>query len=78
VPAGGDCGSMLIGAGNDYSCPPASVLGYVRTGDHLCLPDGAYSPGLQFSGTPVAPTCPAASAVTGTVTTSGPQTLCCI
>ena len=78
APTGGDCGSMLIGAGSDYSCPPSSVVGYVRTGDHLCLPAGTYSPGVQFSGTPVAPTCAAAAAVTGALTTSGPQTLCCI
>jgi hypothetical protein len=68
----------LIGTGNDYSCPPSSVLGYVRTGDHLCLPNGNYSPGLQFSGMPVAPTCAPASAVSGVVTASGPQTLCCL
>lgn len=78
APTGGDCASMLIGAGSDYTCPPSSVLGYVRSGDRLCLPNGAYSPGLQFSGTPVAPTCAANSTVSGTLSATGPATLCCI
>ena len=80
APTGGDCGSMIIGAGSDYSCPtasPTSTLGYVRSGDKLCNLN-AYSPGIEFSGSPQPPSCAATSAMSGSVATTGPKTLCCL
>jgi hypothetical protein len=75
----GDCNSTLIGAGSDYSCPSTgSVLGYLSaTKPNMCFPAGVYHPGLEFSGT-AATTCPASSLVSGALTATGPQTLCCL
>jgi hypothetical protein len=81
APTGGDCNSMIIGVGAASSCPsnmPAGVLGYVRSGDKLCGLGGAASPGIEFSGSPQPPKCDATSAMTGSLVTTGPKTLCCL
>ena len=78
-PTGGDCGSTIVAIGSDYSCSDAAIHGYVRNNNRTCLTGtGTYSPGVQFSGTPVAPTCQAQAAMTGTLSATGPQTLCCL
>ncbi len=80
TPTGGNCNSMLIGAGSDYTCPTASSsVGYLSaTMPNRCFPNGVYHPGLQTSGTAVAPTCQASTAVSGALTPTGAQTLCCL
>ncbi|MES1164636.1 MAG: hypothetical protein ABUR63_02670 [Verrucomicrobiota bacterium] len=79
APTGGTCTSMIIAVGNDYSCSDAALHGYLRSGDRLCIAGtGAYSPGLQFSGAPVPPTCAASAGFSGTLAATGPTVLCCL
>jgi hypothetical protein len=69
---------MIISVAND-TCSDASIRGYLRDGDRLCFSATAsYSPGLLFTGTPVAPTCPASATMSGSLTGTGAQTLCCL
>jgi len=72
--AGASCDNALLTVGSDYSCSGATSIG---SGGTACFTSGIYEPGVQFGGTPTAPTCPAQSAYTGNLTPSGPKTLCC-
>jgi hypothetical protein len=78
APTGGDCNSTIIAIGNDSSCP-AQPSGYLRSGNSTCFPGiPLNSPGLQFTGTPVAPSCPPSAPLSGSLSPAGPQTLCCL
>lgn len=80
-PTGGDCGSMLIGIGSDFSCQVPPLNGYLRTASRSCFSttsSGVYSPGLEFTGAPIPPICQASAATVGMLSPSGPQTLCCL
>jgi hypothetical protein len=78
----GDCQPKTIVVGNDYSCADAAVHGSLASDQlRLCVSGttGAYSPGLQFSGPLVAPTCrPTLANISGALTPTGAQTLCCL
>jgi hypothetical protein len=79
APTGGDCTSTLIAVGNASSCADTAIEGYLRTSGRLCVTGtaGISSPGVVFTGTPVAPTCRSTAPMTGALTTTGPLTLCC-
>jgi hypothetical protein len=72
--AGASCDNALLTVGSDYTCSGATSIG---SGGTACFTSGIYEPGVQFGGTPTAPTCPPQSAYTGNLTPSGPKTLCC-
>jgi hypothetical protein len=79
APTGGDCNSTLIAIDGDSIC--RGVTGYLRSSSpRLCVasPTGLVSPGVAFSGTPVAPTCRAVAPMSGELTATGAQTLCCL
>ena len=79
APTGGDCNSMLIAVDGDSIC--RGVTGYLRSSSpRLCVagPTGILSPGVAFSGTPVGPTCRAVAPMSGELTATGAQTLCCL
>jgi hypothetical protein len=80
APTGADCNSSLIAVGNDYSCAQGALNGYLRSNERLCFSStsGGYSPGVEFSGSAVQPTCRATSPMTGELVPVGPQTLCCL
>jgi hypothetical protein len=79
APTGGDCNSTLIAIDGDSIC--RGVTGYLRSSSpRLCVagPTGILSPGAAFSGTPVGPTCRPAAPMSGELTATGAQTLCCL
>jgi hypothetical protein len=79
APTGGDCGSMIIGVGTDHSCGDPPPNGYLRNASRSCYTGiGVYSPGLQFVGTPISPTCQPSSTESGALTPTGPETVCCL
>jgi hypothetical protein len=73
---GGDCANMIVQIGSDYSCINAA-----QVGDHMqnCIGGfGIYSPPAQLVGTPTPPTgCDARAPISGEITPTGQQTLCC-
>lgn len=77
---GGNCDSVRVHLGNDYSCQPTGVT--LTNNERRCFgafPNNApYSPPVELVGTPTAPAgCTATSTPSGTITPTGPQTLCC-
>jgi hypothetical protein len=66
--------NVALTIGSEYTC---SGAGSVSSGGTTCFASGIYEPGVQFSGTPTAPSCTPQSAYTGNLTASGPKTLCC-
>jgi hypothetical protein len=71
---GADCNNVTLTVGSDYGC---SGSGSIASGGSLCFASGIYEPGVQFSGTPTAPSCQASSPYTGNLAPAGPKTLCC-
>jgi hypothetical protein len=71
---GANCDNVVLTVGSDNACSGAASIASGRT---QCFASGISEPGVQFSGTPVAPTCPAQSAYLGNLAPSGPKTLCC-
>jgi hypothetical protein len=70
---------MIIAVGSDSTCSGAAIDGYLRDGNHLCVgAPGVSSAGLQFMGTPIAPTCASFASSSGALSATGPQTLCCM
>ncbi len=59
---GAGCDNVTLSVGSDYGC---SGSGSISSGGSLCFAAGIYEPGVQFSGTPTAPTCQASSPYTG-------------
>jgi hypothetical protein len=71
---------MRINVGTDYTCAP-NVTATLSSGQRFCYPNNTsvYSPGVIFTGTPTQPTsCPASSTVSGSLTPTGPKTVCCL
>jgi hypothetical protein len=71
---GAGCDNVTLSVGSDYGC---SGSGSISSGGSLCFASGIYQPGVQFSGTPTAPSCQASSPYTGNLAPAGPKTLCC-
>jgi hypothetical protein len=68
---------MRITVGTDYTCNPATTT--VASGARSCYGAmGVYSPGLIFTGVATQPSCPGSSTTNGTLTPTGPKTLCCM
>ena len=71
---GASCDNVSLSVGSDYGC---SGFGNISSGGTLCFAAGIDQPGVQFSGTPTAPSCQASSPYTGNLAAAGPKTLCC-
>jgi hypothetical protein len=78
-PTGHGCSNMRINVGTDYTCSP-QVTATVSSGQRYCYSsNGVYSPGIVFSGSPTQPTgCPASATASGSLTATGPKTVCCV
>ena len=66
------CGAASLAAGSDYTCTGVAMI---YSASRMCFPNGVYHPGISLGGSSA--TCPAQSAVSGTLTPTGPMTLCC-
>jgi hypothetical protein len=75
---GQSCSGMILDIGTDYSC--GTITAMVSSGMRYCYTgNGVYTPGMIFSGTPTQPTsCPASSTLSGSLTPTGPKTVCCM
>ena len=73
-PTTGSCASVRMTVGSDYTCSGAATL---TSGGQACFATGIYHPGVAFAGSGTSGTCPADSAVSGTLTPTGRKTLCC-
>jgi hypothetical protein len=71
---GAGCDNVTLSVGSEYTC---SGSGSIASGGSLCFASGIYEPGVQFTGTPTAPSCQASSPYTGNLAAAGPKTLCC-
>jgi hypothetical protein len=72
---GGGCDGVAVAIGSDWEC--GAGPGTVEDEDRNCT--SVYSPPLQLTGTPDAPTgCVASATVTGDVSVVGQHTLCCV
>jgi hypothetical protein len=74
--SGASCANVSLSIGSDFVC--GSQNGTVGSGSRVCLPNGAYQPGVNFVGTPTPGTCPAQSVVGGSLTPTGRKTVCCL
>jgi hypothetical protein len=73
--SGGACQNAQVMFGSDYLCTVTSPQ-YVAANTKSCVMT-AYSPPAGFSFAPVNPTCTASAPVSGALTPTGAQTLCC-
>ena len=72
---GGGCDGVVALFGNDWACGENN--GTIADEDRTCVQ--AYSPPLQLSGAPIAPTgCAATATVTGEIAVVGQHTVCCV
>jgi hypothetical protein len=66
------CDAVSLAVGSDYTCTGNSMI---ASGARVCYPNGIYHPGISLGG--AVSSCPAQSAVSGTLTPTGQMTLCC-
>lgn len=71
--SGGSCEGVSVQIGSDYSCFDNAVI---SQNEKSC--DSVYAPPIGLVGNPVASTCTAQAAATGTLTPIGRSTLCCL
>jgi hypothetical protein len=75
APAGGSCAGVTIHIGNDYTCNPNN--GDLAPGTKMCYPTTIYVPGLRIDGTGTAGSCAPRTTTSGSITPTGPRTICC-
>lgn len=71
--SGGSCEGVFVQIGSDYSCINNAVI---SQNEKSC--ESVYAPPVGLVGNPVASTCTALGAATGTLTPTGQSTLCCL
>jgi len=74
-PTGGSCAGVTIHIGNDYTCSPNN--GDLAPGTKMCYPSTIYVPGLRIDGNGTAGSCAPRTTTSGTITPTGPRTICC-
>jgi hypothetical protein len=75
-PSGASCAGARIVVGSNGGCTnQTQVLG---SGQSFCSPTGIANPGIVFTGVPTAPTCVPMNSSSGSLSPSGPQTICCL
>jgi len=73
--SGGDCNSVKIGLGSDWSCVDTKLEPGKQGEDYCGL--SSYSPPIRLVGASTPPTCTAQSTVGGSLTATGAHGLCC-
>ena len=69
---------VRLSVASNSTCDSSSSVAQLASGAHVCAsPGGLYRPSIVFTGQPTAPTCLPQNTSSGSLTPTGPQTVCC-
>jgi hypothetical protein len=77
-PSGASCADVKMFVGESATCTPAAASAMLAGGERFCAPPNTLlDPSVVFTGTPTRPICVPQNTSSGSLTPTGPQTVCC-